>query len=243
VVPLLRDERSSDWETGSSIRPVVLFLHGYGSNEHDLAGLGSALGLTQPWASLRAPLAVGNGGAAWFTISTPGDPEAGPVLDATDAIWAWVEKNIAPEARIIPIGFSQGGLMATQLLRTRPERVRATVVLGGFVLGAPQVADERLAAERPPVLWGRGAEDTVITASAVARTASWLPAHSALVQRVYPGLAHGIDAAELADVDAFLATNSHSHPMSEPRDVEIGIFTFGELTRAADGASIPADGD
>ena len=53
------------------------------------------------------------------------------------------------------VGFSQGGLMATQLLRTRPGRVAATVVLSGFVQAAPQPADEQLAAERPAVFWGR----------------------------------------------------------------------------------------
>jgi pimeloyl-ACP methyl ester carboxylesterase len=38
---------------------------------------------------------------------------------------------------VAAVGFSQGGLMATQLLRTRPERVAAIVVLSGFVQAAP----------------------------------------------------------------------------------------------------------
>ncbi|MBM7820981.1 phospholipase/carboxylesterase [Cellulosimicrobium cellulans] len=182
--------------------PAVVLLHGFGSHEHDLAGLGPHLG--PPWVSLRAPLALPHGGFAWFPIVTPGDPEPEPVARATEAVWAWVDAELGPERQVAPVGFSQGGLMATQLLRTRPERVAATVVLGGFVQAAEQPADAVLAASRPPVFWGRGADDRVIAPHAIDRTAAWLPGRSTLVERVYPGLAHGIDARELADVRAFL---------------------------------------
>lgn len=198
--------RARDWDSRvAGASAVALLLHGYGSNEHDLTGLVPALGLTLPWASLRAPVELGNGGAAWFTITTPGNPDAEPVAEATAAIWAWVDANLASTTRIVPIGFSQGGLMASQLLRTRPERVLAPVILGGFVLGHAQPGDDVLAERRPPVFWGRGAEDRVISAPAIGRTSAFLPEHATLVERVYPGLAHGIDAAEAADVRNFLA--------------------------------------
>jgi phospholipase/carboxylesterase len=186
---------------------VGLLLHGYGSDEHDLAGLAEALGLVVPWASLRAPLDMGNGGAAWFAITTPGDPAAEPVIAATDAIWGWIDANLHPATRVVPIGFSQGGLMASQLLRTRPDRALAPVVMGGFVLGAPQPADERLQADRPPAFWGRGDQDRVITAAAIERTGDYLPRHTSLTRRVYPGLGHGIGNAEIADVRGFLAAH------------------------------------
>jgi phospholipase/carboxylesterase len=210
----LRDVRASEWPTGTAGTPAIaLLLHGYGSNENDLAGLMPALGLDLPWASLRAPIELGNGGAAWFSIVTPGDPDAEPVVAATDAIWEWVDANVDQATRVIPIGFSQGGLMASQLLRTRPERVAATVVLGGFVLGAAQPADAKLAATLPPVFWGRGAEDRMIGVPAVSRTSAFLPEHSSLIERVYPGLAHGIDAAEVADVRSFLMANAGILPL------------------------------
>ncbi|WP_062521443.1 alpha/beta hydrolase [Demequina silvatica] len=184
--------------------PVLLLLHGFGSHEQDLVGLVPHLDTRLPWASLRAPLPAG-AGAAWFPIVKPGSPDEAPVVEATDAIWAWVDAQLGADAAVIPLGFSQGGLMASQLLRTRPDRVPAAVVLGGFVLGAAQPGDETLGETRPPVFWGRGAEDLVIAPHAIERTAAFLPVHAALEERVYPGLAHGIDAAELADVRSFLA--------------------------------------
>jgi phospholipase/carboxylesterase len=95
--------------------------------------------------------------------------------------------------------------MASQLIRTRPERVLATVVLGGFVLGAAQPADDVIATNRPPVFWGRGAEDRVIGVPAIERTSAFLPQHSTLTEGVYPGLAHGISQGELDDVAAFIS--------------------------------------
>jgi len=116
---LLRDVRSPGWSTAGTSSAIAIFLHGFGSNERDLTGLAPALELTMPWAALRAPIELGNGGAAWFTITTPGNPDPGPVAEATDAIWAWVDAEVGPGIRVVPIGFSQGGLMASQLLRTR----------------------------------------------------------------------------------------------------------------------------
>ena len=213
----LHAELSPEWTANIAGRSAVaVLLHGYGSNERDLAALAPALRLALPWVSLRAPLALGHGGAAWFTITTPGDPDAQPVVDATDAIWAWIDSHLPPETKVVPIGFSQGGLMASQLLRTRPERVVAPVILGGFVLGAPQPGDDQLAANRPAAFWGRGAEDRVITAPAIDRTAEYLPGHSSLLKRVYPGLAHGISTAELDEVREFLVTHVGSDAVNVP---------------------------
>lgn len=95
--------------------------------------------------------------------------------------------------------------MASQLLRTRPDRVIAPVILGGFVMKHEQPGDAALAATKPPVFWGRGAEDRVIGAPAIERTQAFLPQHSTLEERVYPGLAHSISAGEVDDVRAFIA--------------------------------------
>lgn len=203
---MLRDVRSEKWNRTPDSGAVLIFLHGFGSNENDLCSLEAPLGLNLQWASLRAPVELGQGGAAWFQITTPGVPDAAPVEAATEAIWAWIDANLDHKTKIIPIGFSQGGLMASQLLRTRPERVLATTILGGFVLGGEQPADATLAEQLPPVFWGRGTEDRVIAPIAIERTTEFLPRHSTLTQRTYPGLAHGINMDELNDVRNHVAS-------------------------------------
>ncbi|MBP1324878.1 phospholipase/carboxylesterase [Leucobacter exalbidus] len=185
--------------------PVALFLHGFGSNERDLEPLAQVLPAGMRWATLRAPVELGPGSYAWFHITSPGNPDPAAADAATSEIWAWVDAELPAGTVVVPIGFSQGGLMASQLLRSQPARVVAPVILGGFVMGGEQPADAQLRESRPAVFSGRGAEDQVITAAAVERTNEWLPAHATLTSQVYPGLAHGINGQELADVQAFLA--------------------------------------
>jgi phospholipase/carboxylesterase len=185
--------------------PVVLLLHGFGSNEDDLPGLTPWLPDGAAWASLRAPIDMGGGGATWFPFALPAEPDQEPIDAVTEALWEWVGTHVLANAPIVPLGFSQGGLMALQLLRTRPERVAATVVLSGLITDAEQPADTTLLASRPPVFWGRGAEDTLIWPEAIERLSAWLPEHTTLTARVYAGLGHGISEEEMIDVRAFLA--------------------------------------
>ncbi|MGW3042224.1 alpha/beta hydrolase [Kitasatospora sp. NPDC001159] len=195
----LYSEMSANWAPDA---PVALILfHGFGADECDLAPLGPMLAPSLPWATLRAPIAVGHGGFTWFPLLAFGDRDP---ARATDSVWQWIDAHLTRDAKVVTVGFSTGGLMATQLLRTRPERVAATVLLSGWVQAAPQPADERLTAERPAVFWGRGTADRMITADVIERTQKWLPAHSTLTKRVYPGLAHGIGNQEIVDVRTFI---------------------------------------
>lgn len=186
--------------------PLLLLLHGFGSDERDLPGLTAHLPARLGWASLPGPFPAspypGAPGRAWFPITTPGSPDPEPVHAATVAILEWLDQTVPADRPVVPLGFSQGGLMVTQLLRARPERFAAGVVLSGFVLAGEQPHDDELAAV--PVFWGRGDTDGVIAADAVDRTDAWLPAHTKAAVRVYPGLPHSVSAAELADVATFL---------------------------------------
>ena len=109
-------------------RPILLLMHGYGSHEDDLTSLLPALGSHFDWASLRAPLVLREqtpaevGSYAWVPIDRPGLPDPEQASAATDAVLAWLDEHTPPAANVIPIGFSQGGLMVTQLLRRDPQR-------------------------------------------------------------------------------------------------------------------------
>ncbi len=197
---------SPDWASRPDPDTIVLLLHGYGSNERDLPGIVPRLGVDAPWASVRAPIEMGYGAAAWFPLAN--DPsrwlDPAPIEAATTALWEWVDSNVSPGTQLVLVGFSQGGMMASQLLRTRPERIADTAILSGFVLAAAQPADARLAEERPAVFWGRGTADAIVPEPLVTAASAWLDAHTTLTEKVYPGLAHSVHDQELADVKAHL---------------------------------------
>jgi phospholipase/carboxylesterase len=184
--------------------PLVVALHGVGSHEHDLLGLAPSLPPAWTLAALRAPDPWGRG-FSWYPLSMPGSPDPAAVDASAAAVLAWVDSVAADPPRIGLLGFSQGGSMALQLLRARPEAFAFAVSLSGFVApGLDDARDERVAAVRPRVFLGHGDADTVIPAEATARTSAWAAAHTAVTDRTYPGLPHAVSAAELADVAAFI---------------------------------------
>lgn len=183
--------------------PVLVLLHGYGSHEGDLIGLAPHLPAHLRLLAPRAPL-TGGPGFAWSPLAAPGRPEPARVRAAADALLTWLDATVDPATPVALLGFSQGGLLATQLLRTRPDRFAAAVVLSGFSLDTTEPGDTDLAARRIPVLLGHGDADPVIPADATTRTQAFLARHAALEHHVYPGLGHGIAPAGLADVHAFL---------------------------------------
>jgi phospholipase/carboxylesterase len=184
-------------------RPLLLLLHGYGSHEGDLFGFAPYLPLSPVLASVRAPLTEGPG-FAWFPLTGQVTLEElnASVDAATVALRDWVRSIGAPKVGVL--GFSQGGAMGLQLMRSAPELVDFVVSIAGFVLPGDSAGDERLRESRPPVFWGRGTLDSVIPRERVAYTQTWLPEHSTLDERIYEGLGHSVSEAELRDVVAFL---------------------------------------
>lgn len=204
------DDDAVLWSAGARDRvdrPLLVLLHGYGSNEGDLFGLGTGLPLEPVIASVRAPLAAPWPlmGWSWYPLDRPGVPEPAGVDAAVDAVLRWIGRLEVAPTSIGLLGFSQGGSLALQLLRAAPERFRYAVTLAGFVPTLDHEGDEALAAVSPPVFWGRGTLDTVIPEAAVLRTTEWLPRHSTLTGRIYEGLAHSVSPQELTDVAAFIS--------------------------------------
>lgn len=184
--------------------PLLVTMHGVGSNEHDLLGLAPTLPAAWTMASLRAPMPWGQG-FSWYPLGTPGSPALEPVDAAAAGVLAWIDSVAAEHPRIGLLGFSQGGSMALQLLRARPAAFAFAVSLSGFVVpGVTDSRDEAVAGVRPRVFLGHGDLDPVIPAEANARTQAWAAANTTVTDRTYEGLPHAVSAAELSDVAAFI---------------------------------------
>lgn len=184
-------------------RPLLVMMHGRGSDETDLFALASELPAEFVIASLRAPLPEGGGWSWWETVVS-GNPDAERVDAAAAAVTTWLDALPFTPARIGTIGFSQGGAMATHLLRRDVARIAFAVNLAGFAIAGEQEGDAALALSRPPVFWGRGDADALFTPEIVARTEPWLAAHTSAEVHLYPGLGHSISREELEDVAEFL---------------------------------------
>jgi len=188
-------------------------------------------------ASVRAPYAEA-GGYAWFpSRGNPiGNPQPRVANDAAEAVLDWLD-TLPPAPSTGLLGFSQGGAMVLQLMRRAPGRFQYGVQLAGFVVDDCQPGDQVLARQRPPVFWGRGERDTVIPRQAIARTRSWMAAHTSPESVVYRSLGHDVAGREVTDFTAFLARQAGSgrHPGQQRqallREMKASVPLIGRRTR------------
>lgn len=154
-------------------------------------------------AAVRAPDRHPMGaGWQWYPIPLEGGVEVADRV--ADDFAAWLSSAVADASSVGLLGFSQGSSIAVQVLRRHPDLVSYVLVLSGLMSPAPDPGDAVLAEHPHPVFWGHGTADLVIEPVHVARLGEWLPGHSILTRRSYPGLGHGISDEELVDVNAFL---------------------------------------
>ncbi|WP_420867094.1 alpha/beta hydrolase [Bifidobacterium reuteri] len=152
------------------------------------------------------------GNYAWLHGAMPvGEDRDYDAYAAACAVDDWVSANIPADRDIVPLGFSQGGLVAVHLLRINPERYRAVISLSGF--NAPgQVpgtapADDRLADYDIPVFYTYGKNDGVVPKYELFATAAWLEEHTWLKTKSYHGLDHNVSLEEFADLRQWLLDN------------------------------------
>ncbi|WP_314651753.1 alpha/beta hydrolase-fold protein [uncultured Microbacterium sp.] len=205
---LMIDDSATLWAPGDREgRPLLVLLHGYGADEHDLLGLAGYLPDGIAVASVAAPLAppFPTPGRSWYPIEGLDGRSADAVTAAARALLGWLDTAAADAPSVALLGFSQGAAVSLQALRLAPERFGAVVALSGYATPGELPADETLRASRPAVFWGRGSADDVIPPALIAHTAQWLPDHADLSGRVYMGLTHSISEEELGDVHRFLS--------------------------------------
>ena len=122
--------------------PLLIMLHGYGSNEEDLFSFAQELPDELLIISVRAPLSLGFGSYAWYTIhfdASTSDkfsdiPEAKKALKLIDDfIHEVVSAYEVNKQNIFLLGFSQGTILSTAYALNHPSKIQHVVALSGYV--------------------------------------------------------------------------------------------------------------
>lgn len=180
--------------------PIVLLLHGLGSHERDLTGFVPFLPPSFSYVSLRGIHRYVQG-YAWLD-STIDPARPGALQTSAAAVESWIDEQPAPV--VGAIGFSQGGMLALQLLRRHARALDWIVQLSGAPFPAPMPGDSALAAKRPPALWGHGGLDPLFDEEREGMVREFMREHTRLEEERRPDLGHGVDEVELRAVSAFL---------------------------------------
>lgn len=120
--------------------PLILLLHGYGSNEEDLFSFASELPEEYYVIAARAPYDMMHGSYAWYAINFDADEKKFSDIDqaktSRDLIVQFVDELIANYAidakKITLIGFSQGCILSYAVALSYPQKIQRVVAMSGY---------------------------------------------------------------------------------------------------------------
>jgi phospholipase/carboxylesterase len=204
---------------GGAARQLVVFVHGYGADGHDLIDIGRAWQDILPQAAFVSPHAPEPCGQApmgrqWFALTVRDLHERWGGLNAAapgleDFIEAELTRRNVPAGALAIVGFSQGTMMSLHVGLRRKTPPAAIVGYSGMLIHPAAENLESYAAEirsRPPVLLVHGDEDEVIPAQSLFHAAEALAALDIPVEwHLSQGIGHGIDPEGLRHGGEFLA--------------------------------------
>lgn len=130
--------------------PVLILLHGVGSNEADLFSLANQLPGKFLVISARAPIVLGENRFAWYQVDfSTGKPVYNPEQEAKSRsiIIQFIEQVKAKynSEEVYLCGFSQGAIMSYSVALTRPDLVKGIAAMSGRLLEEikPKIADSQ----------------------------------------------------------------------------------------------------
>lgn len=121
--------------------PLLLLLHGYGSNEEDLFSFTSELPDEYYVVSVRAPYNLQPYGHAWYAIHFDADEnkfsDDAQAMESRDLIIQFIDELIAKypidATNVSLIGFSQGAILSYATALSYPEKISRVVALSGYL--------------------------------------------------------------------------------------------------------------
>lgn len=121
--------------------PLLLLLHGYGSNEEDLFSFASELPEEYYVVSARAPYDLQPYGHAWYAITFDADQnkfsDDNQAIASRDLIAQFIDELILElpidSENVTLIGFSQGTILSYAVALSYPEKIKRVVALSGYL--------------------------------------------------------------------------------------------------------------
>lgn len=121
--------------------PLLLLLHGYGSNEEDLFSFAQELPQEYYVISAQAPYALQPYGYAWYAINFDADmnkfSDNDQAVESRERIVQFldelIEKYPIDQNDITLIGFSQGSILSYSIALSYPEKINRVVALSGYL--------------------------------------------------------------------------------------------------------------
>ena len=192
--------------------PVLIMLHGVGSNEADLFSFADRIPGEYLVISARAPNTLGPDSYAWYQVDFSTGKPVYNLEQAEQSRLAFIsfiqelgKKHTFDPARVTLCGFSQGAIMAYSVALTRPDLVHGIAAMSGRLLEDVKPRITRSPElQRLSVLITHGTQDATLPVQYAHEAYTYLRSLGiAPALKTYAD-GHTINAAMLADLLAWL---------------------------------------
>jgi len=121
--------------------PLLIMMHGYGSDENDLFSFASELPEELFIISVKAPHQMQPYGNAWYAINFDADKgkwsDNEQAIESRDLIAKFIDEAVATypvnKNNVSLLGFSQGTILGYAVALTYPEKVKNIIALSGYI--------------------------------------------------------------------------------------------------------------
>lgn len=187
--------------------PVLILLHGYGSNEKDLFSFAEKIPDNWLVVSVRAPIILGNNKFKWYHVELVNekitmnfeDEEKSrkSLLRLIDQI---ISKYNVDKNKVVTAGFSQGANMALGLALTAPRKILAAGCFSGRFMEEikPLISNEE-ALKSKQVFISHGTEDQMLPIKYAAENQQILKNWGINITLSTDKVAHSISEKQLND--------------------------------------------
>jgi phospholipase/carboxylesterase len=194
--------------------PVLIMLHGYGSNESDLFDISKALDSRFITFSLRAPIEVGEGGYCWYVLNrTPGQNATYDYKIAKESaakILSFISNACkaynVDSTQVYLMGFSQGAIMSYELALASPKKIKGILALSGRLMEESKtIKTNGDFVAKIKVFMAHGYSDNVIKIDEAEKAFAFFKEKKVtdVTYKSYE-MTHTISGAELNDIKAWL---------------------------------------
>lgn len=193
--------------------PLIILIHGYGSNEEDLFSFAPELPDDYYVVSVQAPYQVPPYGFAWYAISFDADmnkfSDDNQAIESRDLLIQFIDeltaKYLIDSKNVNLIGFSQGAILSYAIAVTYPEKINKVVALSGYFNPEIMLPKTDVSAYSNLKIFGsHGTVDQVIPVEWARKSSAFLePLKISFEYKEYP-VGHGVAPQNFFDLKAFL---------------------------------------
>jgi phospholipase/carboxylesterase len=205
--------------------PVIIMLHGYGSNEADLFDLAKSFDERFLTVSLRAPFAASGQGYCWYPLEFLPDNQLkhdySQLKVSRNKIFSFISNLCktydADSNQVFLLGFSQGAITSFDLAFNKPHKIKGVLALSGLLLDeTKKIKTDALQLSKVKFFIAHGKSDNVIDKKKSEEAATFLQSKKSNVTLTLYDMPHSINGKEINDIKAWLKSNIEKEMPLEP---------------------------